>query len=121
MSNQDSEESSIHSQSQSVCTALPPPPKATKARIQRAANLKFESTNGKGLTYKDLLKPKYRLANTIEQAQRILRYHKNKGNLFTNNKKSFPQEYFGSLRDAQLAQIKKDIEKSSIHTEPRGS
>ena len=120
MSSLDFEESSIHAQSQSVYSALPPPPRPTKAEIERVTNLKFESTNGKGITYKDLLKPKYRLANTIKQAQRILRYHKNKGNLFTNNIKAIPQEYFSSPEDAQLAQMKKDIEKSSIHTEPIG-
>ena len=120
MSSLDSEESSIHSQSQSVYTALPAPPMSTKAEIQRVTNLKFESTNGKGITYKDLLKPKYRLANTIKQAQRILRYHKNKGNLFTNNTKTIPQEYFSSPEDAQFAQMKNNLEKSSIHTEPMG-
>lgn len=120
MSSLDSEDSSIHTQSQSVYTAVPPPSKATKAEMQRRANLKFETTNGRGITYKDLLKPKYRLANTIEQAQRILRYHKNKGNLFTNNTKTIPQEYFSSPEDAQLAQMKNNLEKSSIHTEPMG-
>lgn len=115
-----SEESSTYSQSESVYSALPPTSKPTSTEdIQRLADLKFEST-GKGLTYKDLLKPKYRYANTVKQAQRILRYYKNTGKLYTNSTKTVPQQYFCSKQDVQLARRNNDIEKFCIHSQPLG-
>jgi hypothetical protein len=54
---------------------------ATAEDIQTLAGTKFQNTD-KGLTYKDLLRPGYKRANTAKQAQYILQYHLKRGNIY---------------------------------------
>jgi len=84
--------------------------------IQTLAAEKFQST-GKGLTYKDLLRPQYRRADSSKRAQRILKYHKNRGNLITNTPISIPQEYFCNKEHARLSAL---YNERSILPQPSG-
>jgi hypothetical protein len=120
MSIQASEKSSVYSGVHSpLLPTMPRPITVTKEDIQGLASLKFKSTD-KGLTYKDLLKPKYKRANTEKDAKRTLNYHHiRKHNLHTKGRTT-PQQYFSSQQDAQLAYDKNHREKSSVYSQPMG-
>jgi hypothetical protein len=113
----------MHSLYQLLYQLHPPPSMCrdvTREEIQGLASLKFKSTDyKKGLIWKDLLKEKYKCADTQKDAQRILKYHVVNHNLFTKGRTS-PQQYFATLQDAQLAYENNHKELFSIPTQPMG-
>jgi hypothetical protein len=95
----------------------------TTQDIQSIANDIFER-KGRGITYLDLIKGRYKCVDTNKQAQNILYYHKKRGNLYTDSSVTIPQQYY-LKQDAEYAaaiQYKKynHIGESSTHPHPTG-
>jgi hypothetical protein len=87
--------------------------------IKAIANDIFKQYDGRGIIYKDLIKGKHKRVDTKKQAQKILRNHKDRGNLFTNSIRIKPQEYYQSKQDAEEAALKYN-NNSLRHIHPTG-
>lgn len=91
--------------------------RVTTEEIKSLARVIFLK-KGRGLTYKDLLKGRYKRADTPEQAQYLLQYHKKKRSLHANSPMTIPQRYFSTTEDVELAA---SISKKTTHPEVSGA
>jgi hypothetical protein len=100
---------------QGIMENVPPCHRVSAADIKSIANDIFEKY-GRGITYLDLIKGKYKRFDSKKQAQKTLRNHKDRQTLHPSCHRTNPQEYFVSKEDAEQAAINNKMR----HSHPTG-
>ena len=73
---------------------------------------------GRGITFYDVCKGKYKVVETLQQARNLLKYHKKKGNLYSNTLITIPQQYYATQEQAQTAASIQEYRNRTLFTHP---
>jgi hypothetical protein len=88
-------------------------------KIKIIAAKVFEE-KGRGITFYDVCKGKYKVVDTLQQARNLLKYHKKKGNLYSNTPITIPQQYYATQEQAQTAASIQEYRNRTLFTHPTG-